>query len=173
MFCISIWKFLSLYESVFWNIIFLRCCSFFCRIIWNFFSFFILEECYNLSIDMSCISVPVCYCFYITILRNIFLRCCSIFAWISFNWISIFIYKFSIWAYCWCVFSINVFTIYIFTNYYDSSTSSYIIFFWGKCNFTFWSNCVSTFSWYYFCCFSTFKCRRYSLINITFEYWCS
>ena len=110
MFCISIWKFLSLYKSVVRNIIFLRFFSFFCWIIWNFVSFFILEEGYNLFIDMSSVSVFVCYCFYITILRNIFLRCCSIFAWISFNWISIFIYKLSIWTNCWCVSSRNSFT---------------------------------------------------------------
>ena len=54
--CISIWKFLSLYEAVTWNI-FLRLFAVFAWITWNFIPFLILVTGLHFFVDMF-LSVP-------------------------------------------------------------------------------------------------------------------
>ena len=132
MFDISIWKFLSFYEAIAWDF-FLRCCSFFYRIIWNFFSFFILEEGSYLFIDMTSISMLISNCFFISISWNIYLRFFSIFTWESWNFFTIFIYIVCSWTNCWSVSRRDCFSCFIFSYNSYSFTSSYIIFLWCEC----------------------------------------
>ena len=56
MLCIAVWKFLSFYEAVSWDI-FLRLFTIFCWITRNFITVFILKWSLNLFIDVFCVSV--------------------------------------------------------------------------------------------------------------------
>ena len=127
--CVAIWKFLSFYEAVAWNI-FLRLFAIFTWITWNLVSFFILEWCLNFFVDVLDVAIWKFLSLYEAVTWDIFLRLCSIlfrYNWciilIYSNWISSFIYKCCNWANCWCVSFFNFCSVRLF--YLNCNSSSF------------------------------------------------
>ena len=147
MLCISIWKFLSFYEAVAWNI-FLRLFAIFTWITWNLVSFFILEWCLNFFVDVLDVAIWKFLSLYEAVTWDIFLRLFAIFCWIVWNFISVFILVT-------CLnFLINVLciTVWKFLSFYEAVTWDIFL---RIC--TFFSSC----SWNYITIFIFISCRNF------------
>ena len=84
MFCVAVWKFLSLYEAVAWDI-FLRLFAVFGWITWNVIAFLILMTSLNLLINVFCVTVWKFLSLYEAVAWNIFLRLFTVFGWAAWN----------------------------------------------------------------------------------------
>ena len=103
MFCITVIVRNSFYKSISWNVL-LRSCSIFTWISWNFFSFFISEDCF--WTNCRCVRCKNCFTIFI-FSNNCYTRCCS--------------YKF--WFRSECYFSIWIDSVSSLTWYYFCSFS--------------------------------------------------
>ena len=146
MFCVAVWKFLSLHEAVAWNI-FLRIFAVFCWISWNFIAVFILVTSLHFFVDMFCVAVWKFLSLHEAVAWNIFLRIFAVFCWISWNCFTFFIYKRSNWCYCWCVCCRSFCSVHIFTNNCNRWSCSCKFRFWFEGYCSVWCYCVSTNTW--------------------------
>ena len=92
-------------------------------------------------------------------------RCCWLSCW-------------SYWCNCWCVGCSNWSTVLINTFHCYACTCSCEWFFWYKGYGSVWSNCVSSFTWNNFCCWTIFKGSWYIIIHwdcrvTRCEAWCT
>ena len=178
VFYIAIWKFLSLYEAVTWDI-FLRLFAVFCWIVWNFISVFILVTCLNFLINVLCIAIWKFLSLYEAVAWNIFLRSCTFLSSCSWNYISIFIFMSC------CNFLIDVFCISFFVYFSFNNLISWDIFRWFSSVFCWWKWvtifinewCIRTYCWSVLSCYwctvliYTFNCYTFSF-SYEVWFWC-
>ena len=182
MLCISIWKFLSFYEAVTWDI-FLRLFAVFCWIVWNYIAIFIFISRCHFLIDVFCISFFVDLSFNNLVSWDVFSWFSSIFCW--WKWVAIFINEWSIRTNCWSVSSCYWCTVLIYTFNCYTFSFTYEVRFWCEGYFTVFIDSVCSFTWYFLLSCAIVKCWFNSFIDFnwnfltvdcnfsTFKCWCS